>query len=265
MTQFDLNSINLEDQSVVEANGGGHESLINTPEAVGPALLRLTGYIETGLEKKQQGEGTDDKVQLIFDVVSPRHVKEGTKEDGTPYRIVDRLSIYLKKGSNAKSGFMNFFTAMNYNNDKKHFAEMLGQAFLADLFPKTDTNGVVDPKGRNVIHDGWNGKYTIRAPKMQDPITGAITEIAVPEAKSDLRLFLWDHPTQEMWDSINIGDKAEDDEKNFLKAQIKKAVNFEGSPVQAFLNGGKVTPIAKQAPAAEVPAQGNDPLAALGM
>jgi hypothetical protein len=40
-----------------------------------------------------------------------------------------------------------------------------------------------------------------------------------------------------MWDSIQIGDKAEDDEKNFFKNKIKSAINFEGSPVEAFLLG----------------------------
>ena len=205
-----------EDQSeVVQGGGGDFKSLIHTKEAEGPVLLRFIGYIETGLEAKQQGEGADDKVQLQFEVVSPRHVKNGTKDDGAEYSIRERLTVYLKKGTNSKSGFVNFFQAMDYGRGNTHFTQMLGEAFLADLFAKTSTTGVVDPKGRNVIHDGWNGKYTIRAPITTDAISNESVNIPVPEARYPQQCFVWNQPNKAMWDSIQIGDKAEDDETNF--------------------------------------------------
>jgi len=69
----------------------------------------------------------------------------------------------------------------------------------------------------------------------------------VPEATIDIRLLLWDTPTQEQWDSVFIdgdrtvkNDKGEEvtESKNWLQRDIvTNALNFAGSPLEQMLNG----------------------------
>lgn len=67
----------------------------------------------------------------------------------------------------------------------------------------------------------------------------------MPDAISDLRLFLFNHPSPECWNSLYIEGEREvkDDKgnvigkesKNFIQESIRSAVNFHGSPVEAML------------------------------
>ena len=106
-----------------------------------------------------------------------------------------------------------------------------------------------------------------RSPRYEDPETGEQRELAVDPAISPLRLFVWNADAQylgPMWESIFIdgsygtGDNVRS--ANVFQDEIKKALNFPGSPIESFLATGKVNvdiPDTAEAPAKTAPA---DPL-----
>jgi len=63
-----------------------------------------------------------------------------------------------------------------------------------------------------------------KAPK-KNPYTGE--EFVVPEPDCDVYIFDWDNPNKEVFEKLS----------EFRQTQIKSAVNYEGSPVQAVLEG----------------------------
>jgi hypothetical protein len=67
-----------------------------------------------------------------------------------------------------------------------------------------------------------------KAPK-KNPYTGE--EFVVPEPDCDVYIFDWDNPSKEVYEKLS----------EFRQTQIKSAVNYEGSPVQAVLEGGSTS------------------------
>jgi len=234
--QFGIDTSTLGDQSKEERGGGGFTSLLKEPTAAGVAMIRFVSYIQKGTHTSKAGK-TACMHALEFEVVSPRHVKHvDAKDDKAAFSITETIIVNLREGYNSKSAFFNFFKGMNYDNKYTNFAQMLGQGFLCDIMHSMDDSGTKVMYAN--IHDGMAGKYTVRAPTIIDPLTNKATIVEIPEASKPLRMFLWDTPTQQMWDSINISDKEDSDPKNFFKKDIQAAEDFAGSPVQAFLAGG---------------------------
>ena len=66
-------------------------------------------------------------------------------------------------------------------------------------------------------------------------------KVPVPERLSPRKVFLWNKPNKATWDSLFIDGTYEKDgetvSKNFLQDTIKKALNFEGSPIEEMLEG----------------------------
>lgn len=215
----------------------GRESILLKPEAAGKCALRFVGYIETGT-KSTPAKGnipakTADNILLQFEVVTPRHTI--TKKDdktGEEYVIRDTMTVRLRKGSNPKSAFMNFFKRMDYGRGLTHMTQMLGEAFVGEILHTKDEKG--DIKYAN-LHDGEAGIYTIGAPVVIDPMTNESTKLAIPEAKGKLRCFLWNNANQAMWDSLFY--KEDKSEESWMHKAIREADNFNGSPAQALLGG----------------------------
>ena len=125
--------------------------------------------------------------------------------------------------------------------------------------------------------------YTQTPPRHTDPLAGTITELAVPEMLNPIKLFLWDNPTQETWDSLFIdgtytkkeGDKEVEVSKNWMQEVILSAENFEGSALHTLVSGLGELSTAEKSPATPPeptpteptpPAAGIvDPLASLGI
>lgn len=217
--------------------GGGY-----TPPAKGLARLRFVGYIECGKHKDEwQGQvKIKEKVKLIFELSGPKHPP---RETGDGNKIPHRITIEENLSLNEKAWFYKIFKALNYSGEATHIAQLLGQEFLGEVIHKTSKKGNV--------YAGLKGDagYTIRAPYVEDPETGETRKVPAGPQLSEIRCFLWDFASKEMWDSIFIEgqyDEEKDSEgkvtrkarsKNVFQEQIKGAVNFEGSPIAEVLGG----------------------------
>lgn len=215
--------------------GGGGSKLLPVCYAMG----RIVEYIDLGTQPQEfQGKAKEPADEFRIGVAL---WGEGiTNEDGTPY-VLRPYSIAVSRFE--KSNTYKMFKALNYtgNPDIKHFAQFVGQAFLFKLEHHTNKAGKVS----SIIN--WAGTL---------PPYDAISKAAypVPEAPDDLyRLFLWDFPSIEAWNSLHIEGQNDDGKsKNFIQNSILGAINFEGSALHNLLVSGNVpyTIPAKAAPAA---------------
>ncbi len=242
--------VNIE-ESVTKGGGNFVNPLIESAEAGDVALVRFVSYIEVGdHETKGKYAKVVPQVMLGFEVVTPKHTKTG--DDGK--LITGSVSVTIPVGNNEKSKYVKYFRAMNYAQKHKHFAEMLGQAFLV---PNLLVNESGDKKYVN-LHSQDLG-VQLAAPLQKDPMTGTTAPIAAPEATRELQCFIFNNPTDEQWDSIFIdGEKDDGSSKNWIQDKIKSCLNFQGSPVQQYLASKGVELPDPAAKAEHKPANGAD-------
>ncbi|CDL65177.1 conserved hypothetical protein [Burkholderia phage Bp-AMP2] len=227
--------------------GGGGEY---TPPAAGPCNLRFVGYFEIGLQKKtfKGAEKKVKQVQLVFELSGKNHPPK-VLDDGTKLPI--RMTITETDSSNVKANIIKLFNKMNYEGKATHFAELLGNAYRGRVYhteKENDGNKIVYANLRN--EDG----YTITPPVVETVDDDGNVEtkpVKVAEPLTELKLFLWDNPDKEQWDSIYIDGEIEavKDEKtgkivkparskNVIQNKIRAALNWEGSPMQLLLEDG---------------------------
>lgn len=228
------------DQTKAVSGGGDFE-----PAAAGPCLLRFVGYVEIGKQKGTfQGKPTvKEKVQLIFELVGKRHPPTETK-DGV--KIPQRITIEESYSLNEKANFFKLFQRLNYRQDAQHIVQLLGEGFKGEVFHDTWK----DKQGKDRITATLKGPagYSIAPPRKEDEDseTGWV-DVAVPQALSEPRCFLWQQADLNQWASLYIeGEYPErkDDKgvvtaparsKNVFQNKIKAAVNFQGSPIYTLL------------------------------
>ena len=244
-----------------KASTGGGEGY--QPPAKGMTRLRFVGYIECGKHKDEwQGQvKIKEKVKLIFELSGPKHPPR--EVDGK--KIPHRLTIHENLSLNEKAWFYKIFKAMNYAGEATHIAQLLGQEFLGEVIHKTSKKGNVYPTLKG------DAGYTIRAPYVEDPETGETRKVPAGPQLSEIRCFLWDFASKEMWDSIYIEgqyDEERDSEGNVVRAaksknvfqdQIRAAVNFAGSPIDEILSGGALGFGEEASPGEEVSAPQQSP------
>ncbi len=242
--------VNIE-ASVTKAGGNFVNPLTESAEAGDVGLARFVSYIEVG---EQQTTGTYAKivpqVMLGFEIVTPKHTKTG--DDGK--LITGSVNVTIPVGSNEKSNYVKYFRAMNYAQKHKHFAEMLGEAFLIP-------NLLVNEKGdkRYVNLHSQDLGVQLAAPLQKDPMTGTTAPIAAPEATRELQCFIFNNPTDDQWDSIHIeGTKDDGSSKNWIQDKITSCINFQGSPVQQYLQAKGVTIDTPDTKVEHKPANGAD-------
>lgn len=217
------------DQSVTQSGGNFADVLL--PK--GTYFGRFMEYIELGKKipmhmGKPTGKPAVMNVRLGFIVYTP---------DGNIKRI---NPFPMSVSSFEKAKFKQVFDKMNYDGTLKHMAQRLGQAFMFEVEQYTSKTG----KTSNTIDF-----LSLRQLPKFDPNTGAPIELPALD-ESGLRLFLFDNPTKETWDSLFI------EKNNFIQEDILQAVNFEGSALQQMLMGNVPSPesLAPQAPVATAPA-----------
>lgn len=155
-----------------------------------------------------------------------------------------------------KANFKRLFDRMNQKGDIKHMAQKLGQPFKIEVTKEESKQ----TKGK--FYNKLNVDTVSALPKF-DPETGEPIQLPALDEK-DVKLFLWNNPTQETWDALHI------ESSNFIQESILKAVDYNGSPLQALLEGSvpdlgsapaaptapapeaTAAPVAPQAPAAPV-------------
>lgn len=221
----------------VEKKAGEFEREL--PKA-GKALCRFVDYIETGKHKKKNkyGEKVVDEARFTFELVTPQHQIE-FERDGEVVRMPHKMYLTLPISTSSKSNYIKLFKAMNYKGDKKHFLQMLGEGFMCEI----SHNKTEKATFANLTKDGM---YTLSAPRIEDPMTGGVTDISVPPATSPLRFFLWNLPADKMkpvWDNLFIDGTREVDgksvSKNWIQELMLSAENFQGSELDTCLNGGE--------------------------
>lgn len=222
--QIAKNAPNMQE---AQKGGGDYE-----PPAEGPCFLRFIGYIELGKQKSTfKGETkTKDKVRLIFEVHGKNYPPKKL-DDGT--LIPTRITVTETLSLSEKAHFFKIFNSMRNNRSEiTHMAQMLGEGFLGRI---THNTGKEDKVFANLRNDAG---YSIRPPYREDPETGESTKLKVPDAISELRLFVWDQPSKEMWDSLFIdGEYEEGKSKNVIQNAVLAAANFKGSPLEQLLAG----------------------------
>ena len=221
-------TVDIEASVVVGGGGSYTDPLKDSAEHGDVALVRFVSYIETG---EQQSPGKFAKIvpqaMLKFEVVTPKHTT--TSDDGK--LITGSIDVTVNIGTNDGGNYVKFFRAMNWSQKHKHFAQMLGEAFLV---PKLLLNTKGEKTYINI--SSKDEGVQLAAPLNKDAMTGLTTPIAAPEATRKLQCLIFDNPTTEQWDSIFIeGEKEDGTSKNWIQNKIKGAVNFAGSGVEQFL------------------------------
>ena len=234
--------------------GGGGDY---TPPPAGITRVRLVAYVEIGRHDNKvpnKPPKEEDQVQLTFELSGPKHAPKRL-DDGTllPYRT----TITLAKSLNEKAHFFKLFSRMNYKGTATHMSQLLGEGFLATVVHAKKGDGA-DAKVFWSLKDDTG--YTIRPPRVEDPETGEIREIAIDEPVSPLRLFVWNAAPDfigAMWDSLFIdgerGDGENTKSNNVFQNKIKSAKNFVGSGIDNFLRSKGVTPDLPDEPGVKVP------------
>ena len=231
----------LDDQT--EEKGG----FTYEPPAKGPCIGRLVSYIELGnFPQEYNGQPKAPAREMIveFELLGKKHAKEIeiTNEDGSKtkkvvYPII-RERLPIKHSSRAASFKM--LKALDYGRGNTNIAFMLGEAFIINIIHKE-----ADKDGKKVVYANIKddtGNWTISAPVRVNE-EGETEPLNAPKATVEERLLLWDAPSKEMWDSIYIGGtrtkkvdgKETEVSKNWIQAECRSALDFEGSPLATLL------------------------------
>lgn len=219
------------------STGGGERKLLEE----GVYLGRFVEYIELGKHAREY-QGKPKPAALSFRLGFGLFGEGVQYDDGNPF-ILRTYDMTL--GNNEKAKAKIAFDALNYEGKAKHFAQLLGNAYLVYVTVETSKAG----KQYNQINFHKCGPAF-------EPISKQWYD--VPEAPDEAyRLFLWDNPTQETWDALYIDGVIEGGEragqsKNYIQEMCLAAVDFQGSPLHQLLGGGELTlPEAAEAPAEE--------------
>ena len=232
-----------EDQTVEQT-----VSFDNDPPPAGVTVGRFIEYIELGKQKQGDYNGKPkpdaDTLRLTFELLHPNKNIHEYEVEGEKRTRADRVSIRITKKMSDKAKFKKLFNTMTYGRDSiKHMAQMLGEAFIITVY-----HNVVEKDGKKntYVNLDNDGVYGIKAPFVEDPLEGTKKDVPVGEPLSPLRLFLFNNPTQETWDSLFIdgtrerkldGGAVEQVSKNWLQEVILGASNFTGSALEAMLGG----------------------------
>ena len=212
------------------------------PAPEGKTTARLVEYIELGVQKRKPHAGKERKpvsqVRLTFELLGQKNVKE-IEVDGVKKTITDRISLPpMTLSTNEKATFKKLFDKMRYGRDDvTHMSQLLDDSFVVTI---KHNKGGKDNKTTYANIDN------IESPRIEDPITGESKIIKVIPAIGALKMFIFDIPNKECWDSLFIDgerDSKDDDgkeikvSKNYIQNMIRKADNFKGSAVEQLLSG----------------------------
>lgn len=238
-----VKNIALPDQTVTP------QGFTYEPPAAGKAMARFVGYIEVGKREQREYKGQEkppeESVLICFELNGKKHMKEFKEGDGLkPTLIYEEMTVKLGD----KANFKKLFNKMRGGRENiTHMAQMLGEAFILTIeHNKVEgKDGKADRIYANIKDK--DGSWMVGPPSVEDPMSGEVTTIPVPEAVTPIRLLLWDNPTKEQWDSLFVdGDRTVKDKEGNEKVVsnnkmqqriVKDAVDYEGSALQALIEG----------------------------
>lgn len=263
----------LEDQTKDDFKGGFEFKRI----PFGMKVARLVDYIEIGDHEQPMYDGdTKAKPDapmavLTFEFLSKDCIT--TAEDGTKSAM--RRSVTIKKSFNEKSGYRKLFEKLRGgDNSVTHMLQLVGakhwlfKVVWSTSDPEDSTKRIVVDKQNQVelekrakdnkdnkdfrIWDNFRkgADYWVHSPNIdqfdeEGELMDEKRHIPCPPAISGLRAFVWDNPLPQFWDSIFIDGEYEREvdgkkqtfSKNKFQDLCKSASNYEGSALQAMLEG----------------------------
>lgn len=235
----------------------------------GLTIGRFVEYIELGVQPQRPYEGKPRpdiaQARFTFELLHSKNKYE-REIDGKTVEFYDRFSFVETIKLGEKARFKKLFNTMRYGRDNiTHFAQMLNEPFLLNF---THNEGEKDGKKKTYVNLYNAGVYGIQPPVVVDPITQVTSPVPVPAATVPIKIFLWDLPSKETWDSLHIagtrtvkdGKSERQVSKNWLQELILSAKNFSDSPLEDLLTGSEELtkavskPAVKSAPVAASPA-----------
>lgn len=225
------------------------------PPDIGPTRLRLVSYIETGVHRTvfKGAPKIKPRSELTFELSGPKHEPKVLENgDKIPFRITVKEVV----GTTAKNGYIKLFNALNTDGTAKNFLDLLMDGAWRGTVSHYKFKGN-DGSDRVVAQLKKDGAYQISPVSFEDPETGEVRTVAVPPPLTTPRVFLWDYPDLDQWDSLFIdGTRDDGTSKNYIQEKIKSAENFVGSPIYNLLiESGRQ---AETVPAAKVDKQDDD-------
>ncbi len=207
----------------------------------GRAMARLVEYVEFGpqLNKKFPDKEPTNQFRLAFAIWGKGKDKDGNDAtfhsvDGKVIKpgIIRTRSLAIWPELNTKANAFKLFKRMNPEKKAKHFAQLLNNEFILDI----QHNTAKDAQGKDRVYANIDLE-TIQLninPMSGEPL------VKIPEVTDEdmFRVFLWDKPTQEDWDSLFIEGKSDDGKsKNFVQDLITSSPKYPGSPLELLLTG----------------------------
>lgn len=289
-----------------DSEGGG--SFEYTPPAAGSCVARLVSYVEIGNhpQKPYNGQEKPPAPEAIFqfELLGKKHAKEieVTAEDGTKTKkivypiITERMAIK----SGPRAGYTKLFEAMKYGRSDIIFAgQFVGEAFILTIIHNDNGKEGKEKRVYANIKDN-SGNWKVSAPVRVNE-EGETEPLKAPAATVEPRALFWDDPDMDQWNSLyipgsytrKVDGKETEVSKNWMQETCRKALNFEGSPLETLLatvegdlpsvagddEGGDESPVeddepdlggsapdeGEKAPSDEDSGSEDDPLADLGL
>lgn len=224
----------------------------------GQTPMRFIEYIELGHQPQKPFQGKPKQpcpeVILTFELLGQKYVREVDVEGGKKL-ISDILSERVQIKLSDKANFRKLFGKMTYGRSEiTHLAQMLGEPFKGTIThsPATNEKGEAIKQYANLRTE--DGTIGIAAPFMNIPLVDADGEptgeterkaLKVRDPLRPLRIFLFDNPTKETWDSLFIDGYREiknadgtttKQSKNWIQERILGSTQFTGSALEALLH-----------------------------
>lgn len=233
------------DHTEVKA-GGDFE---RTPIAAGKTIGRFIEYIELGVQPQGTYQGKEKPAcataRFTFELLHPKKNIKEIEVDGSKVTVAERYSFNEAIKFGEKARFKKLLKAMTYGRkDITHFAQMLNEPFLLNF---THNEAEKDGKKVTYVNLYTDGIYGIEAPVVcTDALEGTTAPVPVGPALSPIKIFLWDLPSKETWDSLYIAGtrtvkdaKGNESEvsKNWLQDKILAAKDFTSSALEDLLTG----------------------------
>lgn len=233
-----------------EAVAGGGGKLM--PE--GKALARLIQYVEVGPQpiKQDASKPPVNKFFLKFAVWGKGKDKQSTFHEVVDGKMVPGVirtqMIAVKKDLNSKSGAYKLFKRMNPDKTAKHFAQLINGTFILPIVHNESGEGENKKVYANI--DLENISLAV------NPVTDEPFDVPEVEDESLFKLFLWNRPSKEDWESLYIeGKNDEGKSKNWIQDTLLSSPEFPGSPLDLLLNGGGAGSAISELPELDEPEQ----------
>ena len=214
ITEAVSSGVTTDMTEITKGGGGGKQ----WPE--GKTLVRLSGVIELGMRAgsyQGQPKPATRNLMLQFAMYSQGY----TYDDGKPGVIsTNKLSMTTTE----KSKLPKIFAKMQITKGEKHFAELIGNAYIVDIKHTTKD-------GKTYVNIDLDSIM-----KAADPLTGNPYDCP-PLLEEQARLLLWDKPSQAQWDSCLIKQAdGKPTDKQWLHEMLVEAEDYAGSALQQLLH-----------------------------